>query len=296
VIKIPKILNSASFAAVLLVLAAHALFSEGSYVHAQDHTMEAVELSEMKYDKKVTKLVNENLEAEKHTSETVNIINDIPKAEVMDKYLEELNGKKTGPRIRDAVDRIFEIDIDYVSKNNYGNTLSSYEKSIMQDVRASFQLDPESEMRDGQIMELKKNQVMDRVVRQRGDVDGAEARVIINQIFGINLNGISGLEGAQLGIFSKGQWIIKSENDLFIISSSTDDVELYVYATDYYEEKFGTYELPESLKRELERLEFVYDADKKQYTWINPTGESAPDVFKTEAIGYMMAAIIRANQ
>jgi hypothetical protein len=162
----------------------------------------------------------------------------------------------------------------------------------MESVRASLNIAPDSTELDAQIMQMPKAEVMDRYIEVHDyALTGAENRVVINQIFGMNLDGISGLEHAQLSIQSKGQWVIQNDNDLFVISSSLDDVSLFVGTTDYFKEQTGLTGLPESLIVKLINSGFVYDEASGNYTYTNPTGESAPDAFKGQTIGAILTII-----
>lgn len=62
----------------------------------------------------------------------------------------------------------------------------------------------------------------------------SEIRVAINLIFGTNLDGISSLENSKIGLFSKGQWINKSDEALFVVQTSDDDVDVRIYPTEYF--------------------------------------------------------------
>ncbi|MGB2993609.1 MAG: hypothetical protein WBB47_13330, partial [Paenisporosarcina sp.] len=158
--------------------------------------------------------------------------------------------------------------------------------------RISLNVDSNSSECDAQIMSMTKNEVMNRYIEvHEYSLTGAECRVLINQIFGVNLDGISGLEHSKVSIYSKGQWILQGDTNLFIVSSSLDDVELYVTTTDYYEESVGSNQLPDSLKQKLIIIGFTYDVDQNRFVYRNPTNESVPDAFKGKVIGTVLESV-----
>lgn len=252
-----------------------------------------------KYSSKVMETVRLSLGVKKHSTEVDNQINAMKKVEVMDIYMDSFGKKVKGKEVRKVVDEVFGADLNTISKMNYGSKLSSYTLPIMQNIRVSLNVAPDSTELDAKIMKMPKSEVMDRYIKvNHYSLTNNEIRILINDIFGVNLNGISGLEGAQLSIYSKGQWIIQSEKDLFKISSSLDDVSLYIESTDYLEKLTGSSEFPDSLAQKLINLGFTYTEVSGNYTYTHPTGESVPDALKTQTIGTVIQAIqeINANQ
>lgn len=257
--------------------AADAPVKSNSQVYEAKHVEQ-----EAKYSKKVVRAINESLE----TAPSNFTIEQMPKVEVMDRYLASFGKKVKGHEVRVAVKEVFDIDLDLISKNNYGSQVVRYSDTIMESVRASFN---EGSISDADIMELKKNAVMDRYIKMHDSkLSGAENRTLINGIFGVNLNGISSLEHSQLAIFSKGQWILKSDTDLFVLKSSLDDVDVSIYATPYFEQLTGSNVLPELLVTNLTNLGFTYIADTQVLYYKEPTGKSVPDAFKGRVIGTLM--------
>lgn len=224
------------------------------------------------------------------------ISTNMPKVEVMDRYLES-TGKLKGKEIREAIKDVFGADLNYISEKNYGSKLSIYHVSVMESLRISLNVDSNSTELDAQIMAMTKNEVMDRFMEVHDfSLTGAQIRVLINQIFGVNLDGISGLEHLRISIYSKGLWILQGDTDLFVVSSSLDDVELYVASTDYFEETSGSNQLPDSLKQKLISIGFSYDADLDQFVYRNPTNESVPDAFKGQVIGSVVGTVMEFNK
>lgn len=246
-----------------------------------------------KYSKKVMKAVRESLGENSKSTQSDDVIEQMPKVQVMDYYLASFGKKVKGNEARRAVEEIFGVDLDVISKENYGSQLAIYSEDVMRSLRVSFNEEPTSKKQDARIMELKKKEVMDRYIREHGySLNGAQIRVLINQVFGVNLDGISTLEHSQLAISSKGQWILRSDTDLFILESSLDDVAVSVYATSYFEMVTGSKQLPESLKAKLMNLGFTYYPETELLYYENPTGESVPDAFKGQVLGSIVGTIM----
>lgn len=214
------------------------------------------------------------------------------KAEKMDRYLESIRHKPSGQEVRRVVNEVFNIDLNHISEKNYGNKLSTYENYIMKTLRQSLNIASVSKELDAQIMGMTKNEVMDRYLEfQSYPLTGAEIRILINQIFGVNLDGISGLEHGRLSIYSKGQWIHHNETDLFLVSSSLDDVTIYVNTLEYFKKQTGSSDLPESLKKELIKIGFTKEPNSDIYSYTNVINESVTENFKSLVIGLVIKTI-----
>lgn len=245
-----------------------------------------------KYPRKVMQTVRMSFGISKHSPALDSQINEMPKVEVMDRYLVSFGKKVKGKEVREAVEDVFNVDLNRISENNYGNKLTSYHEDVMSSVRESLRIPSDSTKLDKKIMNMPKAEVMDRYISVHNDwLTGAEDRILINQIFGVNLDGISGAERARMSIQSKGEWILQNDNDLFVISSSLDDVSLYVSATDYFIANTGSNEFPTSLKEKLIGFGFTYDEAFERYSYTNPTGESAPESFKSPTINAILTTI-----
>ncbi|UJF27626.1 hypothetical protein [Planococcus sp. 107-1] len=267
-------------------------FAKGEAVHSSSSVMLQGK-QEAKYSKQVMRKLREELGFDKKSTVHDSKIESMPKVKVMDLYLTSFGKKIKGKEVRKAVEEVFFVDLDIISKNNYGSQVSIYPEQVMNSLRLSFNEKADSTKQDARIMKLKKSEVMDRYIKEQGEqLTGAESRILINQIFGVNLDGISTLEYSQLAISSKGQWILKSDTDLFILESSLDDVDVSVYATPYFEQVTGSNKLPESLKTKLMSLGFKYNEEKELLYYINPTGESVPDAFKGQVLGIIVGTIM----
>jgi hypothetical protein len=234
-----------------------------------------------KYPIEVMSVVRAYLGGDPNSDAIDNQINELTKVKVMDIYHTFENNTTNGQVIRDNVGKVFNFSLDLMSANNEGNLLSSYATEIMEGVRKNLNGNPSDTSLDAQIMALPKNDVMDKFLSSYGNqILGSDLRRVINEIFGVNLDGISNLEHSRLSIYSKGQWELKSDRDIFAISSSKGDVDLYVGASDYYVEKLGTQYLPPDLEAFLFNQGFTYNTDTKLYSYHNESGQSLPDAFK----------------
>ena len=124
-----------------------------------------------------------------------------------------------------------------------------------------------------------------------GAITGGEIRKIINEIFGVNLEAISSLEGSRLSLYSKGQWIVQHEKDLFVVHTGAGDVDVKVFPTKYFTEHTGLEELPTDLQDALTGLGYYYNEKMASYYFSNPTGEAVSDAFKGKTIGAILGVI-----
>lgn len=274
------------------------VFAQEAATYANPQAYEAQQNKQgAKYSKKVMEAVRVGLGVDGKSTQADGMIEKMPKVEVMDYYLASFGKKVKGPEVRQAVEEIFDIDLNYVSKMNYGSKLAIYPPAIMESLRVSLNEKPTSTRQDGRIMKMTKNEVMDRYTKEQDySLTGAEIRILINQIFGVNLSGISTLEYRQLAISSKGQWIVKSDQDLFVLESSLDDVDVSIYTTPYFKSLTGSGQLPESLKTKLMNLGFTYVEETNLLYYKNPTGESVPDAFKGQVMGILIGTIVTEYQ
>lgn len=291
-IHIKKIVLSALATSVLFTGAANNISAHEQKGNADVLTHEAYAQQDAKYSKKVVKAVSAVLGVNPESPEFEIALGQLPKIKVLEYYFASLGKKLKGNEIRQAVNEVFEIDLNYVSKKDYGSKLLIYPAPVMERLRASLKEGPASTEQDGRIMKMSKNEVMDRYLKESDyALTGAEVFVLINQIFGVNLVGISGLEGKQIAINSKGQWIVKSDRDLFILESSLDDVDVSIYAGAYFEQLTGSKELPASLIAKLTGLGFTYIEKDHLLYYKNPNGESVPDAFKGQLIGILLGTV-----
>lgn len=187
------------------------------------------------------------------------------KAEKMDQHLDFYGGKISSSEICYVVDLIFGFNLDktpILSKEIEGTSLST------------------------------GREVIDYHLHQYdGEISGVEIRKIINEIFGVNLEAISSLEGSRLSLYSKGQWIVQHEKDLFVVHTGAGDVDVKVFPTNYFTEHTGLEELPTDLQDALIGLGYYYNEKMDSYYFSNPTGEAVSDAFKGQTIGAILGVI-----
>ncbi|WP_413305006.1 hypothetical protein AA0X95_02605 [Bacillus sp. 1P10SD] len=190
----------------------------------------------------------------------------ISKVEMMDQYLKSF-GKDFGyEEVRQIVHSLFDIDLEtkLVVFKEYLAPLSFDETNADMTV-ARVALD------------YYLNQ-------SKSDLTGKEIRNIIKNLFGINLEGISSLDGAKISIYSKEQWITQHEHDLFVVDTPLGDAEVRIYPTPHFTEKTGLERVPTELQQALAPLGYRYDPDHNWCYYCNLTGESVGHEFKVETI------------
>lgn len=181
------------------------------------------------------------------------------KSEMMDKYLDAYEGKISGTVICEAVDSAFGIDLD----------------------KAPILKDNDIEGFTSAPGKLSSREVIDLYLQQSDEKQtGPVIRQLINKIFGVNLEGISALEGAKISLYSKDQWIVHHEKDLFVVHTGIGDIDVKIYPTTYFIEQTGSAALPEDLQQLLLELGYTYNEEIGSYYYSNPTGEAVPDSFK----------------
>ncbi|SEM75558.1 hypothetical protein SAMN04489762_0948 [Terribacillus saccharophilus] len=190
------------------------------------------------------------------------------KVEIMDEYFDSHQGKITSYEICSIVRTVFDLDL--VTKPILGEMSSSENKARM--------------AIDSSLAQYEK------------DVSGAEIRKLINQIFGINLDAVSSLDGSRISLFSKDQWINRQDRDLFVVHTGPGDVDVMIYPTDYFIERTGLKELPEDLKQALINLEFYYDNEVGHYYYADAHKNAVPDAFKGQTIGAILKVIRQSYQ
>lgn len=272
---------------------AQTIYAESSIQRLQTNPIVSNHQQAGKYPIEVMKAVRKHLGVKPNSTKLDNQINTMQKTEIMDIFLESKHNKANGKKIRNAVNDIFNISLDTISANGEGNILSTYPADIMEGVRKTLKIDPFSNELDAKIMSMTKVEVMDKFLHSYGtEITGSESRIIINEIFGVNLNGIDSLSKARLSLFSKGQWITQNSTDIFVILTGKGDVDVSVGVTKYFTGKTGTDQLPAEIQDFLINLGFTYQVDTKTYTYTNVTGESVPDSFKGQLIGKLVSYIV----
>ncbi len=125
-------------------------------------------------------------------------------------------------------------------------------------------------------------------------LDGQEIRGLLNQTFGINLNGINTLEKERISLYSKGQWISKGNKDVFEIRTGRLDIDVQVVPADYFQQHAHSDLLPEELINELAVLGYRPQDNGRACYYCNSKPKPVADAFKGQTIR-AIAGIIRKN-
>lgn len=197
------------------------------------------------------------------------------KVDIMDKFFDSYQGKITSSEICRIVKSIFKFDLE---------TKPVLSKELV----AAGEVSPS---------ESTAKMAIDSGLAQYGKtVSGTEVRKLINQIFGINLDAISSLDGSRISLFSKDQWVLRQEQDLFVVYTGSGDVDVKIFPTDYFTERTGLKELPENLQQSLTSIGFYFDEKVGSYYYSNPSGKAIPDAFKGQTIGAILKVIHHSYQ
>jgi hypothetical protein len=192
------------------------------------------------------------------------------KIEMMDHYLNSYGGNFGYTEVRHIVKSLFGLDLETKTV-------------ISSEFIASLSL--------GEASHTSKSILDAYIYQHEKKLSGADIRKTINELFGINLDAISSLERARISIYSKGQWIVQKENDLFVVHTGPGDIDVKIFPTAYFAEKTGLTGVPTELQQTLTRLGYSYDNENACSFYNNPTGEAIQDEFKGRTMGAIMKAI-----
>lgn len=202
------------------------------------------------------------------------------KAGLMDAYLQSFDQDLTGDVIHEVVQQLFGLDLDHAL------LLPEAEREIS----AAAERQSAGTQTDG-CTPLPREIIDSKLADCGRRLAGPEIRRLLNQLFGVNLDAISALDKAKISLFSKGQWIVRKDQDLFVVYTGEGDVDVSVYPTAYFREQTGMNGLPEDLQQALTDLGYHPDMERKSYYYANPDGQAVPDAFKGQTMGAIMAAI-----
>ncbi|WP_260631214.1 hypothetical protein [Bacillus sp. S/N-304-OC-R1] len=218
----------------------------------------------------VRTMLMQSLEGTLSDAEINEQIEALSKSKVMDHYLNSLKGTIGTIEICRAVNQIFGLDL--LTKLMLPDAIASLTTLEGNDLTPKLAID----------------QYLNRC---SSNLTGSEIRKMINQLFGINLDGISSLENSGISLYSKGQWISRQDFDLFVVHTGIGDIDVKVIPTAYFTEKTGSDHLPENLQQSLSSLGFYYDEEVGAFYYANPSGQAVPDAFKRKTMGAIMNAI-----
>ncbi|WP_050181018.1 hypothetical protein [Domibacillus robiginosus] len=173
-------------------------------------------------------------------------------------------------------------DIFHVIKNTYHIDLN--EKTLLPKQKARVLQAYSLKESDAAVASLPAIAMDLQVKQHEGSLTSADVRTMVNQLFGINLAGISELDAARISLYSKGQWLSQSETNLFIVYTGTGDIDARIVPTDYFTEKTGLKIVPDDLQQSLATLGFYYDETIQSVYYTNPSGEAVPNDFKVKTM------------
>ncbi|WP_112182479.1 MULTISPECIES: hypothetical protein [Paraliobacillus] len=221
---------------------------------------------EPRYPLELIEGVKKTINSKKYSYSELDVVQQIEqmtKIELMDNYLASLGPELTSTAICWIVKQVFGFDLEKI---------------------------PLHEDKQEQIT-IARDLIDSKLNSCGSNVSGDEIRTIINDFFGVNLNAINALEDARLSLYSKGQWVIKNENDLFVVYTGTGDVDVKVYPTAYFTQKTGLEQIPDKLQHALKGIGFHYNEDINAYYFLSPTNEPVDGAFKGQTIGAIINEI-----
>lgn len=209
--------------------------------------------------------------------DVIDYISKLPKIDVMDMYIDHHTGNVTSPVIYKAISQAFGFNLERVP-------VLTKEKIRTFEIPLSTNLEDCNSFPSETILDLY-------LAHHHHHVTGDDMRTMINHYFGMNLAGIDGLGKTRISLYSKGQWLVKDEKDLFVIHTGTKDVNVKIYGTNYFKEHTGSINIPTELQQSLTNLGYSYNQQVDTYYFSNPSGLSVTNAFKGETI----EAIIRVT-
>ncbi|WEG14697.1 hypothetical protein PU629_10255 [Pullulanibacillus sp. KACC 23026] len=123
------------------------------------------------------------------------------------------------------------------------------------------------------------------------EVDGLKIKNMINELFGINLEALSRLDGKRISLYSKDHWVIQNDHDLFVVHTGDGDIDAKIYPTALFKQKTGSETIPEELATQLEKLGYTYNPEIKGYYYLDPNSEAVSDEFKGKTMMSIMKVI-----
>ncbi|PIC56107.1 hypothetical protein CSV80_15190 [Sporosarcina sp. P12(2017)] len=202
--------------------------------------------------------------------EVIGYISKLAKIDVMDMYIDHHADKVTSPVIYEAISQAFGFHLERVP------VLTKVKIGTFE-IQSSTDLDTFNSSPSQIILDLY-------LAHHHYHVTGDNVRTMINHYFGMNLAGIDGLGKTKISLYSKGQWLVKDEKDLFVIHTGTKDVDVKIYGTNYFMKRTGSKNLPTELQRSLTDMGYSYNPKLDAYYYSNPSGLSVSNAFKGKTI------------
>lgn len=128
--------------------------------------------------------------------------------------------------------------------------------------------------------------VQTKLVSQDKPLTGVEIRKFINELFGVNLEALSALEGEGLSLYAKERWVIEQPTDCFVIYSEVGDRVARVFTTHHYAQNTGTSSAPTALTQALHAMGYTSDTTTSSFYY--KSEGPVPDAFKGQTIGAVL--------
>ena len=128
------------------------------------------------------------------------------KVERMDRWLENARRKLNASDIALLIELIYSFDIDSLPPCPGHGTAREVIERYLAECECGFASSP---------------------------ISGPRLRRTLNETFGVNLDALSALEGSRISLFSKNQWMLRQETDLFIVHTGAGDIDVRIYPTSY---------------------------------------------------------------
>ena len=217
-----------------------------------------------KYHPSIDEVIIQTLKSEGVKNEVIeDKLVEMSKIEAMDRYFRSKEVEVTTESISHFISHAFYIDLD---------------KAYLLDIETAENLKEPT----------PKAAITWYLETQQQDWTGEQIRILLKNLFGINTNGLAFLENKKISLYSKKQWILKQDHDLFIVSTGVKDIDVYILATDYFKQKTGLDGLPENLHEKLNELGFSYNQEKMCYYFCTEDGQSVEDSFKGQVLNSLI--------
>ncbi|PJK16139.1 hypothetical protein CQS04_09500 [Chryseomicrobium excrementi] len=179
------------------------------------------------------------------------------KAERMDEALKTYGTQLTSNELFPLIHEIFGMDLDQVPL-----------------LQASSQ---------------KARHVVDQELTQRqGNLTGKGIRQFINELFGVNLEALSALEGAGISLYAKRRWVIAEQADCFVVYSGDGDRITRVFITPVYKERTGRLSAPKAMVEAFLKMGYTANASHSSFYYESAEDAPVPDAFKGQTIGTLL--------
>ncbi|RKD26021.1 hypothetical protein BEP19_03600, partial [Ammoniphilus oxalaticus] len=190
----------------------------------------------------------------------------------MDKQLASVE-KMDIQTVVEIVREVYRIDLLFASDNGLGRLPDSYNDELKRVIAQKMRLSPHSLVFMEQLRSMKKIELL-RLLIEGTEQTGPRLRQSINQIFGMNLDGISTLENSGVSLFSKGQWLARKETDLLVAQTNQEDTTVIIFPTASFQSIVGDHRLSSEAHQALLQLGFAYFDEMAYYEYTQQQGYS----------------------